>query len=109
MSKLPELENLIHIAHDEDALRDSKRIKTNGTLWPSYCRDKLKEFKKERQQILKSLPLKNLTGEEKEIFSLRFVKGKPVRAVAKRLHYSPSTIHHKIARICDKLSPSKAL
>ena len=101
----PDLNKLIHIAHDMDALRDSKGIKVNGTLWrPSYCKDKLKELKKERVEILKSLPLKNLTPTEKEIFTLRFIKGKTVRAISKKMHYSPSTIHHKITRISEKLT-----
>ena len=108
MTNISNLIKLLNIAHDEDALRDSCGIKTNGELWPSYCKDKLKELKKERADILKSLPLNNLTSTEKELFTLRFIKGKAVRAIAKKMYYSPSTIHHKIARICDKLSPKKA-
>ena len=104
MNKLPELIKLIHIAHDMDALHDSYKVKTNGTLWSSYCKEKLEKLKKERADIIKSLPLKNLTLTEKEIFNLRFIKGKAVRTIAKKMHYSPSTIHHKIARISEKLN-----
>lgn len=96
-------DRLLNIAHDMDALRGTLDDTFNGSLWPDFCKEKLQELKKERTDILKSLPLKNLEGEEKEIFSLRFIKGKAVRAIAKKMHYSPSAIHHKISKIRKKL------
>ena len=101
-------DRLLNIAHDMDALHSLPPLcKGRGTACgggiDSFVEKKLQELKKERTDILKSLPLKNLEGEEKEIFSLRFIKGKAVRAIAKKMHYSPSAIHHKISKIRKKL------
>lgn len=103
MNNTPQLVKLLNIAHDESALLTEKRKAATNQ---AYFKEKLSELKTERQGILAVLKkqLSKLTPIERNVFYLRFIKGKSVRRIAKEMYYSTSTIHHKISKICEKLT-----